>query len=116
MLLKYIDIFQHVLVVLFGLPVLFSGCPMKNPLYENSVNGPTVDLNTPLAVVLDFLEIESNDDVDWAGDDESPGFAAFPPPHVTDSPRPIDAPRTPEATQPPSPPPAPTIAKPVFAK
>ena len=89
---------------------------MKNPLYENSVNGPTVDLNTPLAVVIDFLEIESNDEVDWAGDDESPGFAAFPPPHVTDSPRPIDAPRTPEATQPPSPPPAPTIAKPVFAK
>ena len=101
--------------MLFGLPVLFSGCPMKNPLYENSVNGPTVDLNAPLAVVNDFLEIESNDEVDWAGDDESPGFAAVPPPDVIASPRPIDAPRTPEGA-PPSPPPAPVITKLVFFK
>ena len=70
-------------------------------LYEDPIDGPAIDPTVPLSAVEEVLETESQDA------DKSLGFIAY---HIP-SPRIVDAPRTPLASSPPSPPPLPTFNK-----
>ena len=82
------------------------GCGIGT-FYEDHIDGPAIDPTIPLSAVEEVLEIEFQDETDWARADKSCGFIEDHPPSL----RIVEAPRTPLASSPPSHPPLPTLKK-----